>query len=191
LTEELVAVMDGEAFLKDGEGEADVLDDESVESDGSVVDVAESHRKGIDEEEERIAGSKPVRRQQSVSSRGREGKANALLLDVDSVGSHEGKVELDGLEVQDLEVKVTALRGRLGFRDLVGVFREFAAREGRQRALREGQVEKQDERRRLFETGRAGELGEVEEGEEEVFVHFDRHLLEEDRGVLEVGDAVS
>lgn len=36
----------------------------------------------------------------------------------------------------------------------------------------------------------AGEFGKVEQREEEVFVHFDRHLLQQDGRVLEVRNTV-
>ena len=61
--------MQREAFLEDGEREADVLDDEGVESDWSVVDVAKSHRESVDEEEEGVASVEPVGAQASEHRR--------------------------------------------------------------------------------------------------------------------------
>lgn len=40
-------------------------------------------------------------------------------------------------------------------------------------------------------TSRSFEFGEIEQGEEEVLVDLNRHLLDQHRCVLEVGDTVS
>jgi len=44
-----------DSTLEGGEGKSDVLDEKSVESDGSSVDVSESHRESVEKEEDGVS----------------------------------------------------------------------------------------------------------------------------------------
>lgn len=50
---------------------------------------------------------------------------NALLLDVDPLSTHEGEVELDRVEMQDLEVQVAAFGRCRRFGNFFRVLGEF------------------------------------------------------------------
>lgn len=114
--------------MQDREGEANVLDDEGVEADGGIVDVAESHGEGVDEEEEGVAGVEPASIWSEVSLKlEKEGEGCSLLIDVDAICAHEREIELDRLEVENLEVDVAGARSALGLGDLLRLVGEFAA----------------------------------------------------------------
>lgn len=125
---------------------------------------------------------------------GSEGKngGHVLLVDADAISPHEREIELDRLEVKDLEVDVAGARRSLGFRNPCRLVRKFAGG-----GHGDGSVErhKWTSRKRCARRGfhlarRSRELGEVEEGKQEVLVDLDRHLLKENRRVLEVGHAM-
>lgn len=116
--------MEDDSTLEGGEGESDVLDEKSIESDGSSVDVSKSHRESVKEEEDGVprasSGGEKRKKGRSVSSvfiaraDARNGDS-LLLLDVDSIGSHEGELQLDGLKSERLEVDWSSSDGWLGF----------------------------------------------------------------------------
>lgn len=62
LAEELVAVVHRQALLQDGQRQSGILNDERVQPDGRIVDVAEGHRQGVDEEVERIVRVEPAKK---------------------------------------------------------------------------------------------------------------------------------
>lgn len=125
LPEEFLTVVEREAFLQDGEREADVLDDEGVEADRCIVDVAKRHREGVDEEDEGVASVQPGGRLAGVEKLRQE---DSLLVDVDTVRSHEAEVELDRLEVEDFKVDVASARRRFRIRNVLGLVGEFPIR---------------------------------------------------------------
>lgn len=91
--------------------------------------------------------------------------------------------------MQDLEVQIAALRCCRWLGNFFGVLSEFPA------GFRSS-VSWDGTRRKVscYSRGRllcrSRKLGKIEQSEEEVFVYLDRHLLEEYRRILEVGDAV-
>jgi hypothetical protein len=113
--------MKDHSLLKRSRVEPNVFESKRSEVDRSGVDVTQSHREGI---ENIVKYSSRIEPEIISITAACPVPTDLLLLDVNSVGTHERQLESNRLQMQRFEEDIGLPDGDVGFLDILGVFNE-------------------------------------------------------------------